>query len=95
MQLSNREIIAIAVTRPRTFEGILRGFTFCDRAELAIIESMRLVGPQEDYRQWIDHVTDMAKALDPLTDWATWWRETIATQERLLSRIAELRATMR
>lgn len=89
MRLDNRDIVAIAVTRPQTFEHILRGFVFTDRVELAVIEAMRIVGPADDYQAWVNEVMDVAKQIEPRVDWPAWWRETIATQERLLGRIQE------
>jgi hypothetical protein len=95
MKLSDREIVAIAATRPKTYEGILRGFQFTDLDLLAIVDAMRIAGPSEDYRAWIDYVSETAKTLRPSTDWATWWRETIGIQATLLARIAEFQVTMR
>jgi hypothetical protein len=62
---------------------------------LAIVDAMRIAGPSEGYRAWIDYVSETAKTLRPATDWAAWWRETIAIQNRLLGRIADCRGTMR
>lgn len=89
MNLSNREIIAIAVTRPATFAHIVRGFQFDDRAECVVIEAMRAIGPGEVYETWISDVMHAAEQIEPRIDWPAWWRETVATQERLLGRIQE------
>ena len=93
MRLSNRQIVAIAVTRPQTFEHILRGFVFTDAAELAVIEAMRIVGTSEDYQAWIAEVMDTAKALESRIDWSAWWHETIAVQNSLLSDLKQNRKT--